>query len=368
MVNSVFNGFYRGRRVFVTGHTGFKGSWLCQWLSDLGADVTGFSIDVPTEPSLFEELGLSKRIHHIVGDIRNTADVEKSMQKAKPEVIFHLAAQSIVRTSYDDPIGTLSTNVMGTASVLMAAKQLSGLISFINVTSDKCYENIEKDAGYRETDPMGGHDPYSASKGCAELVFSSLYRSFFKGQSKAALASVRAGNVIGGGDWAKDRIVPDCMRAWAKGQSVSVRNPKSIRPWQHVLESLSGYLWLAALLPEKSQELSGRGFNFGPLADVDRPVDSLVHQLQKTWKEARVHFEPSQDFKKEAGLLKLDCTLARLALEWEATLDFEKSVDLTAEWYFAVSKNPQIAPEITSRQIERYVGYARERGRRWSEG
>ncbi|HEY8278677.1 MAG TPA: CDP-glucose 4,6-dehydratase, partial [Bdellovibrionota bacterium] len=255
-----FRSSYSNRSIFLTGHTGFKGSWLSEWLLSLGAKITGYSVDIPTNPSLFEELGLAKRfVADMRGDVRDLSSVKKAMEKSQPSIVFHLAAQPLVRASYDDPVGTFSANIMGTANVLEACRHVKSVKAVVVVTTDKVYENVDAGRAFKESDPLGGHDPYSASKAGAEIVFSSYARSFLNGSSIAA-ASARAGNVIGGGDWATDRLVPDCARAWRKGEKVTVRNPKSVRPWQHVLEPLSGYLRLGQMLLEKPEGVAGEAF------------------------------------------------------------------------------------------------------------
>ena len=363
---NAFQGAYRGKRVLVTGHTGFKGSWLCEWLLGLGAEVAGYSVDVPSNPSHFEILKLSERLTHRMGDVRNAASLTQFIQEFKPEIVFHLAAQALVRKSYDHPADTFETNLMGTVRVLDAIRSVTSVKAAVFITSDKCYENVEWEYGYRETDRLGGQDPYSASKACAEIAFSSYARSFFASPDSARIASARAGNVIGGGDWAVDRIVPDCVRAWSAGKDVSIRNPSSTRPWQHVLEPLSGYLMLGAALLKSKEEVRNESFNFGPPADVTQSVDQLIREVQKTWKNANWKQEgPAPSAKKEAGLLKLNCDKAWHRLSWEPTLKFEESIRMTAEWYLAAQKDPALAAEITRTQIGEYARFATERKRAW---
>ncbi len=297
-----FGNIYGGKRVLLTGHTGFKGAWLAEWLLALGAEVTGFALLPPTEPALFDQLGLSARLRHVVGDVRDLAAVRRVVEETKPDFVFHLAAQPLVRLSYDQPVETYATNVMGTVNVLEAVRLAARPCTVVAVTTDKCYENKEWVHSYREEDPMGGHDPYSSSKGAAELVIAAYRRSFFCTQSSAPsaqlppirLASVRAGNVIGGGDWALDRIVPDCIRSLQRGEPVPVRNKIATRPWQHVLEPLSGYLWLGACLanpplsafgsqPSAPSSQLASAFNFGPALSSNRTVAELVQEVIKQW-------------------------------------------------------------------------------------
>lgn len=353
---------YNGARVWVTGHTGFKGSWLCEWLLALGAEVHGFALPPPTRPSLFNQLKLAKRIKsHTISDIRDLAAVKAAMRRVKPDFVFHLAAQPLVRLSYEKPVETFDTNVMGTVNVLEAARQAfcrgktRHNCSIVCVTTDKCYENRETARPYREDDPMGGYDPYSCSKGCDELLISSYRRSFFgTPDSPVWVASARAGNVIGGGDWAKDRIVPDCMRALAKGEAIPVRNKVSTRPWQHVLEPLGGYLTLGAALAarERFDEVCG-GFNFGPDPKANRAVKDLVVEILKWTKGNWVdHSDPNAVH--EAGLLNLDIRKARRILGWKPRWNFEKTVEETVKWYGSVNKG-ECAAGVTIDQIKEYV-------------
>jgi len=363
----MFRNFYKGKKVFVTGHTGFKGAWLVHWLKDLGAEVFGYSVDIPTDPSLFEVCNLKNQIHHQVGNILDLKALKKSLKEAKPDVCFHLAAQALVRPSYDDPLLTYQTNILGTAHVLEALREVPSVKVFVNITSDKCYENDERQEGYTETDPMGGHDPYSASKGCAELIFSSMYRSFYKGKIGISMASARAGNVIGGGDWAKDRILPDAIRAWISKKALQIRSPNAVRPWQHVLECLSGYLWLAVMLSEKAHELSGEGFNFGPDIRTHQPVQKLIETFKQTWGEGKVDYDLMEGTsKKEAHFLMLNCEKSEKKLGWSANLAFEESVELAASWYKQYYENPKNMNKFTSDQIKKYENMAIERKRVWT--
>ena len=354
---------YRGKKVLVTGHTGFKGSWLCEWLLALGAEVHGFALEPPTRPSLFNQLKLAKRIaSHTIGDVHDLDLLVRTMRRVKPDFVFHLAAQPLVRLSYEKPTETFDTNVMGTVNVLEAARrigcngrtQFGHQISVVCITTDKVYENNEKGRPFRETDPFGGHDPYSASKGACEIVISSYRRSFFGTlDSPVWVASARAGNVIGGGDWAKDRIVPDAMRALAKGEAIPVRNKVSTRPWQHVLEPLGGYLTLGAALAkrERFDEVCG-GFNFGPDPKANRTVKELVEEMLK-WREGAWVDKSDPNAVHEAGLLNLDIRKARRVLGWKPRWDFEETVKNTVQWYAAVA-NGANPVEATNAQIMGY--------------
>ena len=360
---------YRGKRVFVTGHTGFKGSWLCEMLLMAGAEVYGYALKPPTKPSLFVQLKLAKRIKsHVIGDVRDLKALTAAVKTAKPDFVFHLAAQPLVRESYRTPVETFETNVMGTVNLLDAVRRCSikqsnsqtiKQCSVVCVTTDKCYENRETSRPYREDDPMGGYDPYSCSKGCDELVIASYRRSFFNGlESPVWLASARAGNVIGGGDWAQDRIVPDCMRALDRGEKIAVRNKTSTRPWQHVLEPLAGYLTLgAALAARRNYEKVAGGFNFGPDPKANRTVKDLVVEILK---HRRGGWVDKSDPKAvhEAGLLNLDIRKAKKILGWKPRWNFEETLEKTVEWYEAVRAGKK-ACEVTRRQIESYVGCER---------
>ena len=304
---------YSGKKVLITGHTGFKGAWLTTWLYALGADVYGISCDIPTSPSMFEVLKLEEKIHHYQMDIRDYDALSEVIREVKPDFIFHLAAQAIVSKSYANPRETLTTNVVGTMNLLETLRQLNSPCVAVIITSDKCYDNVEWVYGYKETDALGGKDIYSGSKGAAELVFKSYYHSFFKSErSNVRIVSVRAGNVIGGGDWALDRIVPDCMRSWSENKIVEIRSPFATRPWQHVLEPLSGYLNVGAALLEDSS-LNGESFNFGPKAEVSKTVKELLEDLSVCWKYTspmEAYTITDQVKFHEAGLLKLNCDKA----------------------------------------------------------
>jgi CDP-glucose 4,6-dehydratase len=343
--------FYKGKRVFLTGDTGFKGAWLSLWLTHMGATVGTFSLAPHTTPSLFELAGVASVVERLGGDIRHPAPLAKAMRGFRPDIVVHMAAQSLVRPSYEDPLTTFETNVMGTANLLNAVRGTDSVRAVINVTSDKCYENREWIWGYRENDPMGGHDPYSASKGCAELVAASYIKSYF-GSGRAAVASVRAGNVIGGGDFAKDRLIPDMVRAFSRGEAVKIRSPRATRPWQHVLEPLHGYLMLAKRLAEDGHAFEG-GWNFGPSDEATRTVGEVVARFSEKWGDGARYELDEGDHPHEAGLLKLDCSKAARVLEWSPKMDFFTALDRTASWYKAWSEGADCT-SLTLEQIEAY--------------
>ena len=346
---------YKGKRVLVTGHTGFKGSWLCEWLLSLGAEVHGYALPPPTKPSLFNQLRLSRRIKsHTIGDIRNLAAVKTIVRQIKPDFVFHLAAQPLVRYSYDHPVETFETNVMGTVNILEACRALKRHCSVVCITTDKCYENKETARPYKEDDPMGGYDPYSCSKGCDELLISSYRRSFFgTPDSPVWVASARAGNVIGGGDWALDRIVPDCMRSLDKGEAIPVRNKVSTRPWQHVLEPLSGYLTLGAALASRTRFADyASGFNFGPDPKANRTVKELVEEILKHRKGEWID-RSDPNAVHEAGLLNLDIRKAKRILGWRPRWNFETTIEKTAYWYNNIGKGANVQ-KTTLAQIKEY--------------
>lgn len=327
--------FWRGRHVFVTGHTGFKGGWLCLWLQHLGARVTGYSLPAPTQPSLFEVAGVAQGMTSILGDVRDGARLAQAMAEAAPEIVIHMAAQPLVRRSYVDPVETYSTNVMGTVNLLEAVRKAPSVRAVINVTTDKCYENREWVWGYRESDPMGGHDPYSSSKGCAELVTAAYRASYFNPTAHeargAALASARAGNVIGGGDWAPDRLIPDILAAFAQKRPVVIRHPNAIRPWQHVLEPLRGYLTLAERLVQGGPAYA-EGWNFGPRDEDAQPVSWLVEQLRAMWGTGAAWKVDGGAHPHEAGYLKLDISKARARLDWHPTLGLSEALRWVVDW------------------------------------
>ena len=361
----MFEGYYKSKRVLVTGHTGFKGSWLSQWLVELGATVGGFSIDIPTNPSLFQKLNFADSLIDGRGDINNQKELFRFFADFKPQTVFHLAAQPLVRSSYDDPSATFATNVVGTINVLEAIRKTPSVRNAIMVTSDKCYENREWEYGYRENDRLGGKDPYSASKGCAEIAISSYFRSYFQKTGAPLLASVRAGNVIGGGDWAIDRIVPDAMRAWTKNTELIVRNPRAVRPWQHVLEPLSGYLWLGSQMEKYPEKLNGEAFNFGPTQDSNRTVADLLDSLRQTWPgKSGIRIENSTDGKNEAGVLKLNCEKAWERLGWSSCLSFKETSAMTVEGYLSHQKNTEI--QVTKNQIRSLTELAASKNMKWA--
>lgn len=327
--------FWSGKRVFLTGHTGFKGSWLSLWLQQLGATVTGFALPPPTHPSLFEVAGVAHGMRSILGDVRDLPALQRALQEAKPDVVIHMAAQALVRLSYDTPVDTYATNVMGTVHLLEAVRQTPGVRAVVNVTTDKCYENREWVWGYRENEPMGGFDPYSNSKGCSELVSAAYRTSFFNPADHArhgvALATARAGNVVGGGDWARDRLIPDILDAFAAGRAVQIRNPHATRPWQHVLEPLRGYLTLAQRLVENGPVFA-EGWNFGPHSDDARPVEWIVRQLATRWGEGARWQVDAGEHPHEATYLRLDIAKAAQHLSWRPVLRLDDALDLIVDW------------------------------------
>jgi len=364
----MFLNIYKGRRVLVTGHTGFKGSWLTTWLLSLGSDVAGYSLDIPTKPSNFEVLGLMHRIQHIRGDVRDRDSLQRAFDLSKPEVVFHLAAQAITRRSYDIPQETIHTNLMGTVNILECIRKSGSVKAAVIITSDKCYQNVEWIWGYRESDRLGGEDPYSASKACAEIACYSYVKSFFSKDGSPKISTARAGNVIGGGDWAIDRIIPDCVRAFSKEEKLEIRNPKATRPWQYVLEPLSGYLWLSANLLQNNKKLVGEAFNFGPIGDVNRTVEELISAFAKIWGNASWCISDKSNLaKKESTLLKLNCDKALYYLGWRTVLSFEETIEMTANWYKAFYKNKKDMYDFTTEQIEEYTNLARRRGIVWTE-
>ncbi len=362
----MFNNVYKGKKVVVTGHTGFKGTWLTRWLMMLGAEVMGISDGIPTTPSMFEILDMEKNIQHKVVDVRDVDALAQAIQGFEPDFVFHLAAQAIVSTSYLDPLGTISTNVMGTANVLDVIRRLSKPCVAVIITSDKCYENVEWEWGYRETDHLGGKDIYSASKGAAEVVFHAYFHSFLKSQPHIRIASARAGNVIGGGDWAKDRIIVDSVLSWNEHKPVQIRSPEATRPWQHVLEPLSGYLWLGANLAT-NDKLNGESFNFGPRAEQNRRVIELIADVFEYWNKDFDCYQITGNIPfHEAGLLKLNCDKALFHLRWEPTLFYRECVRMVGEWYAGFYIKNQDVQKITQQQIEQYMQLATERGNRWT--
>ena len=364
MLRNAFN----TKTVLITGHTGFKGAWLTAWLKQLGAKVTGIALDPPTQPSHFAVADMADGMTDLRIDIRDRAAIQDAIVSVQPDFVFHLAAQALVRRSYDDPIETWQTNVLGTLHVLEALRKVDKPCAAVIITSDKCYDNVEWVWGYRETDAMGGPDPYSASKGAAELAIRSHIKSYFsKAESKVRIASARAGNVIGGGDWAADRIIPDCVKAWAVDEVVYLRNPHSTRPWQHVLEPLSGYLSLAIALSHRP-ELHGQPFNFGPPAQQNHSVLELVQQMALHWDQVRWQdMSQSATGPYESGLLKLNCDKALHDLRWHAVMGFEDTVRMTSEWYRSYYQHPEEIAAVTRTQIDVYTAIAKRQGLGWAQ-
>ncbi|MFA5263747.1 MAG: CDP-glucose 4,6-dehydratase [Opitutaceae bacterium] len=366
----MFRDAYTQKSVLVTGHTGFKGSWLCEWLILIGARVTGLSLPPPSSPALFDLLDLRHRLDHIEGDVRDPDLLGRIVAGEKPDFIFHLAAQPLVRRSYREPAETFEINVQGTVNLLDAVRRSAHRCNVVVITSDKCYENRETDCSYRETDPLGGYDPYSASKAAAELVVGAYRRSFFGPDSLVRLASARAGNVIGGGDWAEDRFVPDCIRALSAGRPIPVRNPRSTRPWQHVLEPLAGYLWLGACLDDPARADSGKAsfaeaFNFGPGLSANKSVSELLTEVLKHWPGQWVDAGERQAFH-EAVLLNLAIDKAWHQLRWRPLWSFETCVRNTVTWYRQVNDSPDLAQSSCREQLQSYLNDARAAGLAWS--
>jgi CDP-glucose 4,6-dehydratase len=349
--------FWNGRRVFVTGHTGFKGSWLTLWLQSMGARVTGYSLPPPTQPSLFDAARVGEGIESIISDVRDLPKLREAMGRAEPEVVLHLAAQPLVRHSYVDPVETYSTNVLGTVHVLEAVRATPSVKAVVSVTTDKCYENREWLWGYRESDRLGGRDPYSNSKACAELVTSAYRSSFFGKDSHVAVASARAGNVIGGGDWARDRLVPDIIAAWELGRPTCIRSPHSVRPWQHVLEPLRGYLILAEKLC--TEPGFAEAWNFGPLEQDARPVQWIVKEMARLWGPDAKWDMDLGSHPHEAGLLKLDIAKASSRLGWRPALGLQEALKMIVEWSRARAAGKDVR-ELTLGQIEAYQEHCKD--------
>jgi CDP-glucose 4,6-dehydratase len=352
--------FWRSKKVFLTGHTGFKGSWLSLWLQQLGAEVAGYALQPPTNPSLFEVARVEQGMKSIIGDIRDGAMLTNAMRQAAPEIVIHMAAQPLVRRSYVDPVETYSTNVMGTVHLLESVRQTQSVRAVVNVTTDKCYENKEWVWGYRESEPMGGFDPYSSSKGCAELVTAAYRNSFFNpakySEHQVGLATARAGNVIGGGDWAEDRLIPDILAAFEKAQPVVIRNPHATRPWQHVLEPLRGYLALAEKLHTEGPAF-GEGWNFGPHSDDARPVEWIVRQIAQKWSPAASWKIDAGDHPHEANYLKLDISKAHHRLAWQPAMRLEQALGLIVDWARGKQAGADLRA-LTLAQIQAYQAHA----------
>lgn len=355
-MNKLFNDIYRGKRVLITGHTGFKGSWLSLLLNELGADVYGFALEPPTSPSLYKEAKIDELITSYIGDVRDLYYLTKVIQEVQPEIVFHMAAQPLVRQSYKIPVETYSTNVMGTVHLLEACRSTSSVKAIVNVTTDKCYENKEWHWGYRENEPMGGYDPYSNSKGCSELITSAYRNSFFNPSEYknhgVAVATARAGNVIGGGDWAEDRLIPDFIRAISKGEKVRIRSPFAIRPWQHVLEPLSGYLRLAELLYTEGPKFA-QAWNFGPYDHDAKNVEWITNTICEFWGDEASFEIDKKPQPHEANYLKLDCSKANAELNWSPKWDIQTTLKSIVDWNKAYLNNEDIR-EVTKRQIHQY--------------
>jgi CDP-glucose 4,6-dehydratase len=363
---STFNQF-NGAKVLITGHTGFKGSWLSAWLKKIGAEVIGISLEESNDFSHFNVASIGKGMKDYRLDIRDQKLLNEIILSEKPDFIFHLAAQALVRKSYDDPVDTWSTNVIGTLNILESLRLINNSCYAVIITSDKCYDNVEWVWGYKETDALGGPDPYSASKGAAELVIRSHIKSFFPKDGKVRIASARAGNVIGGGDWSQDRIIPDCVTAWSEGKTVELRKPHATRPWQHVLEPLSGYLRLAIELKNQST-VHGEAFNFGPPAKQNQSVLELVEAMALYWNQVKWEdVSSSENGPYESGLLKLNCDKALAFLNWNAVMGFEDTVRMTAEWYSNFYNNPIDISNTTNNQIEEYINLAVLEGLDWAK-
>jgi CDP-glucose 4,6-dehydratase len=356
-VGGLNRNFWQGRRVFLTGHTGFKGAWLSLWLTDMGAQVTGYALPAPTEPNLFELVAPLPNFHSVIADVRNREMLAKAIQAAKPEMVIHMAAQSLVLESYRNPVETYESNVMGTVNLLEAVRLTPGIKAVVNVTTDKCYENREWDWGYRENDPLGGRDPYSNSKSCSEMITLTYRQSFFNGggcsQSSPAVTTVRAGNVIGGGDWAPDRLMADCMRALLRQENIQMRNPQSVRPWQHVLEPLCGYLMLAEKLLVEGPAFAG-AWNFGPMAEDAKTVEWIVKEICAMWgTEAGYETGASAQTEHEAYSLRLDTSKARLQLGWSPRWSIHQTLDKVVQWTKAYQTKADLR-QVTLAQIHEY--------------
>lgn len=357
---------FKNKTVLVTGHTGFKGSWLTLWLKNLGANVVGYSIDVPTNPSHFEALNLKDQIIDYRGNVCDLNELKNVFNKHRPEIVFHLAAKPIVRECYENPREAFETNLLGSVNILECLRSSESVKAAVMITSDKCYENVEWEYGYRENDRLGGADPYSASKACAEIAISSYIRSYFT-KTNCKIVSVRAGNVIGGGDWAQDRIVPDTIRNWTKNNELIIRNPHATRPWQLVLEPVSGYLTVAAHLLNNNESVTGEAFNFGPQTEVVQPVSELIHEMKKYWPDQKYKILTDPNAKKEANLLKLCCDKALNRLKWKAVLNFEETIEMTATWYKNYYASNCDMNELGLKQIQHYQSLANERGVDWAK-
>lgn len=366
-MEKLFNGFYKNKKVLITGHTGFKGSWLCFWLKLMGADVIGYSLKPPTNPSLFEALKLKNKIKHNEADIRDLKELKNIISEYKPELIFHLAAVSLVRFSYDNPLVTYETNVMGTLNLFEAARGSKSVKVIINITSDKCYENKEWIYSYRENDPMGGYDPYSSSKGCSELITNAYRNSFFNNSdNKISLSSVRAGNIIGGGDWAEDRLIPDCIKSLVKNKEIIIRNPEAVRPWQIVFEPICGYLLLASYMGQNKNNFKS-GWNFGPKNDRIITVKEVAESVIKNWGNGKIKVKRDIN-RHEANLLRLDIGKSEYYLGWRPVYNVETALEKTVSWYkIYYNKNKSISIENYSIDlINEYINNAKTLGLKWA--
>jgi len=347
--------FWKGKKVFITGHTGFKGSWLCLWLEMVGADVTGYALDPDTSPSLYKAANIGKGVQSIIADIRDKEKLVKAITDASPDIVIHMAAQSLVRYSYHHPVETYEVNVMGTVHVLEAVRTCKSVKAVLIVTSDKCYENRERMAGYREDEAMGGYDTYSSSKGCAELVVSAYRQSFFSSGEAVAIATARAGNVIGGGDWCEDRLIPDMVRSFSSEEAVTIRNPNAIRPWQHVFDALNGYLILLENMVDQPKEYS-EAWNFGPNDKDAKPVAWLVEQFSNHWGNATWLVEKDSKTVHEAHTLSLNSSKARTRLDWTPLMQLENALELIARWYKCYYDGGDVAL-ISQNHLENYTKY-----------
>ncbi len=360
-----FNNIFKNKNVLVTGHTGFKGSWLTLWLKHLGANICGVALDPKTQPSNFESINLSKQIEDLRIDILDQKKLENVVINFKPDFIFHLAAQAIVKESYEDPASTWNTNLIGTINIMEALRKLEKKCTAILVTSDKCYKNKEWQWGYRENDELGGIDPYSASKAATEIAINSYIKSFFTSDDLVNICSVRAGNVIGGGDWSANRLLPDCIKSWSKNETVILRNPKSTRPWQHVLEPLSGYLSLATELNTNDQ-LNGESFNFGPIDTEQHTVINVVNEISQYWDKVKWEVDEKSEIY-ESQLLRLNCDKAFNYIKWMPVMSFKETIKYTSEWYQKFYNDPKNMQEFSINQIKEFTHLASLKNLSWSK-
>lgn len=344
--------YFKGKKILITGHTGFKGSWLTFWMSNLGAKIVGVSKNIPTNPSTFNTLNLKKKCKDLRADISNLKIIKKIIINEKPDFLFHLAAQSLVKKSFKKPIETFSSNTIGTLNILESLKFLKNQCNVVLITSDKSYKNLEKKNGYKESDRLGGSDPYSASKAAAELAIQSYISSYFSKKSNIKITVARAGNVIGGGDWSYDRLIPDCIKSWSKNKTVIIRSPNSTRPWQHVLEALGGYIVLSINLKNK-KNLHGEAFNFGPSSNNQKNVISLVKKMSKYWKNIRWKIKKNKKFK-ETKILNLNCDKAKKLLSWKSVLSFDNNIKMVTDWYKTFYFNRKNIKELSVKQIRYY--------------